>query len=176
MMISNLAAASMAVGLLAATPQSPVWKSSYGKALETTRATHTPLLVVLDKPNSDDARLEPQLLGEKSASGKQSELLQPYELCHVDVTTEYGQKVADAFRAKSFPHVAIIDKTGSKVLFRKTGKIDAAEWERTLTQYKNGVRTTSRPVSHMSYYPTESVIHSSPMSGSYCPSCQRGAF
>ena len=173
MMISNLAAATLAVGLLAATPQSPEWESSYGKALEATRAGNSPLLVVLDKPRSADARLEPQLLGENSAGGKQAELLRPYELCHVDVTTEYGRKVADAFRAKNFPHVAIIDKTGSLVLFRKSGKMDAAEWERALTQHKRGERSQARAVSHMSYYPSEPMIYSSPSMGSYCPSCQR---
>jgi len=175
-MMSYLAAATLAVSLLAATPQSPQWKSSYGKALEATRTGHNPLLVVLDKPNSANARIEPQLLSENSLSGKEAELLRPYELCHVDVTTEYGQKVASAFRANRFPHVAIIDKTGSLVLFRKSGKIDAAEWERALTQHKNGERTKARPASHMSYQPSESVIYSSPMGGSYCPSCQRRSF
>jgi hypothetical protein len=175
MMMSSLATATLAVGLLAATPQSPKWESSYGKALEATRAGSSPLLVVLDKPKSSDARIEPELLSQNSASGKEFELLRPYELCHVDVTTEYGQKVASAFRAKSFPHVAIIDKTGSLVLFRKSGKIDAAEWDRALSQHKSGERTKSRPVTHMTYRPIEPMIYSSP-SGSNCPSCQRGSF
>ena len=107
-MISYMAIATVAIGLLAASPQPRTWEVSYGKALEASRADKSPLLVVLDKPNSEEARIEPALLGD----GKQAEL-RPYRLCHVDVTTEYGQKVAKAFNAKSFPHVAIIDKTGS---------------------------------------------------------------
>ncbi len=175
-MISYLAAATLAVSLLAATPKSPEWKSSYGEALEATRAGNSPLLVVLDKPNSVEARVEPKLLSESSVNGKEFELLRPYELCHVDVTTEYGQKVANAFRAKSFPHVAIIDRTGSLVLFRKSGKMDMAEWERALSQHKSGERPKARAIAHTTYKPSEPVIYSSPSGSSYCPSCQRRPF
>ena len=175
-MMSYLAAATVAVGLLAATPQPPQWEPSYGKALAATRAGNSPLLVVLDKPHSDEARIEPALLSASAVNGKQSELLRPYQLCHVDVTTRYGQKVARAFRANTFPHVAIIDKTGSLVLFRKSGKLDAAEWERTLTRHKNGERPKARPVSHVTYRPMEPVMYGSPMPSGGCPSCQRSSF
>jgi len=74
-------------------------------------------------------------------------------LCHVDVTTDYGQKVAKAFNAKEFPHVAIIDKTGSMVIYKKTGQIDSAEWQKILTSHKTGERPSS-----------------------YCPNCQRNKF
>jgi hypothetical protein len=176
MMISYLATATLAVGLLAATPKSPEWEPSYGKALQATRAANGPLLVVLEKPTSEEARVEPQLLCEGAVSGKEARLLRPYRLCRVDVTTKYGRKVASAFRAKNFPHVAIIDKTGSLVLFRKSGKIDASEWERALTRHKTGERTAARAISHMSYRPSEPMIYSNPTSGSYCPSCQRRSF
>src|SRR5436190_23001386 len=116
-MINFVATATLAIGLLAAAPKAPQWETSYGKALEETRAGSDPLLVVLDKPNSKEARIEPALLSEDKA-GDTSKLLRPYRLCHVDVTTDYGQKVAQAFHAKDFPHVAIIDKTGSMVIFK----------------------------------------------------------
>jgi hypothetical protein len=67
------------------------------------------------------------------------------------VTTEYGKKVAEVFHAKEFPHVAIIDKTGSMVIFKKTGQIDSAEWQKILTNNKAGERP-------------------------YCPNCQRNKF
>jgi hypothetical protein len=171
MMISYMAIATVAIGLLAASPQPRTWEVSYGKALEASRADKSPLLVVLDKPNSEEARIEPALLGD----GNQAEL-RPYRLCHVDVTTEYGQKVAKAFNAKSFPHVAIIDKTGSSVIFSKTGKIEATEWEKALALHRNGERVV-RSVSHVTYRPPSSpVIYGGPASGSYCPSCQRQSF
>jgi hypothetical protein len=152
MMINFLATATMAIGLVAAAPKAPHWEASYGKALEATRAGQDPLLVVLDKPNSKEARIEPALLSEDKAASENSKLLRPYRLCHVDVTTDYGHKVAEAFHAKNFPQVAIIDKTGSMVIFKKTGKIDQAEWQKILTSHKSGER---------------------PSASSSCPFCQR---
>ncbi len=75
-------------------------------------------------------------------------------MCHVDVTTEYGQKVAKVFNAKEFPHVAIIDKTGSMVIFKKTGQIDSAEWQKILDEPQDG---RACPASD-------------------CPNCQRNKF
>ena len=72
--------------------------------------------------------------------------------------------------------MAIIDKTGSSVIFSKTGKIEATEWEKALTLHRNGERVV-RTVSHVTYKPASSpVIYGSPVSGSYCPSCQRQSF
>lgn len=152
-MINFVATATMVIGLVVSAPKAPHWETSYGKALEETRAGQDPLLVVLDKPSSKDARLEPALLSEDKATGENSKLLKPYRLCHVDVSTEYGQKVAEVFHAKEFPHVAIIDKSGSMVIFKKTGQIDTAEWEKILTNNKSGERPSK-----------------------YCPNCQRNKF
>lgn len=175
-MISNMAIATLAIGLLAASPRQPAWEASYGKALEASRADKSPLLVVLDNPSSEEARIEPALLDGTTPDGKQTELLRPYQLCHVDVSTAYGQKVAKAFQAKSFPHVVIIDKKGSSVIFRKTGKLDAAQWEQALTQHRNG-DTPARPISHVTYKPAAPPIYyGGSISGSYCPSCQRQSF
>jgi hypothetical protein len=142
-MVSFLATAAMAIGLVAAAPKAPQWQASYGKALEATRAGQDPLLVVLDKPNSKDARIEPALLSANKAGSENSKLLRPYRLCHVDVTTDYGQKVAQAFHAKNFPQIAIIDKTGSMVIFKRTGQIDQAEWAKILETNKSGERPSS---------------------------------
>ena len=152
-MINFVATATMAIGLLAAAPKAPEWETNYGKALEETRSGQDPLLVVLDKPNSKEARLEPALLSENKSATESSMLLKPYRLCHVDVTTEYGKKVAEVFHAKEFPHVAIIDKTGSMVIFKKTGQIDSAEWQKILSSHKTGESATSN-----------------------CPNCQRNKF
>lgn len=173
-MMSYIATATLAVGLLASTPQAPQWQESYGKALQATREGSQPLLVVLDKPNSESARVEPALLSEGSISGQPSDALKPYQLCHVDVTSEYGKKVADVFHATTFPHVAIIDKTGSVIIHRQTGKIDAAGWEKMLTQYKEGLRA----VSHVSYKPVNGVTYEGAnYSGRpYCPNCQAKQF
>ena len=167
MMVNFVATATLAISMMAASPKAPQWDRSYGKALEATRAGQDPLLVVLDKPDSKDASVDPELLSEDNASGDNSKLLSPYRLCHVDVTTDYGKKVAAAFRAKEFPHVAIIDKTGSVVIFRKSGQVKADEWKEILTQNKSGER--SSPISHVTLKPTGE-------NQPYCPNCQRSQF
>jgi hypothetical protein len=174
-MVSYLVIAVLSVGLLAGSPQTPQWEASYGKALEATRDAKSPLLVVLDEPSSDEARLEPELLGTDEVAREEIKLLRPYRLCRVDVTTKYGRKVARAFRAKRFPHVAIIDKTGSTVIFRKSGQIAPAEWEQILERHKTGDRTLAKTVSRTSYKPSE-TISQQPVSRPYCPSCQRSSF
>jgi hypothetical protein len=163
MMINFLATATLAISMMATAPKAPQWESSYGKALEETRAGQDPLLVVLDKPGADGAQLEPSLLSEDDASGDTSKLLSPYRLCHVDVSTDYGKKVAKAFHAKDFPHVAIIDKTGSVVIFKKTGQIKEDEWKTILTSHKSGERP------HLTMKPASE-------SRPYCPNCQRQQF
>lgn len=167
-MVNFLATATLAISMMATAPQTPQWEHSYGKALEATREGQDPLLVVLDKPGTKEAAVQSDLLSEDNASSDNSKLLSPYRLCHVDVSTEYGQKVAKAFKAKEFPHVAIIDKTGSVVIFRKTGQIKEDEWKQILTANKSGER--SNPVSHVTLKPTGES------SGSYCPNCQNHQF
>jgi hypothetical protein len=162
-MINFVATATLAISLMAASPKTPQWEHSYGKALEATRAGQDPLLVVLDKPNSEKARIEPALLSEDEASDN-SKLLSPYRLCHVDVTTEYGQKVAKAFHATEFPQVAIIDKTGSVVIYRKTGQVKQDEWVKILADYKSGDRAKV----HVVLKPSDD-----PSDPSYCPKCHR---
>jgi hypothetical protein len=170
------ASAVVALGLLTGSVQPPEWEASYGKALEATRSEARPLLVVIDKPGGAESRVAPELLA-PSESSKETELLKSYELCHVDASTEYGQKVAEAFKAKVFPYVAVIDKTGSVILYSKAGKTGSDEWSRMLATHKSGDRSTA--VSRVTYKPVSgsSVMFQQPgsyiMSTSNCPNCQR---
>lgn len=164
-MINYLATATLAITMIATAPKAPQWEHSYGKALEATRAGQDPLLVVLDNPNSDSGRIEPALLSENDASGENSKLLLPYRLCHVDVTTDYGKKVAQAFHATSFPHVAIIDKTGSVVIFEASGKFSPDRWKQVLASHKTG----ERPV-------VVSTEYNEIIEKPFCPNCQRSQF
>jgi hypothetical protein len=146
------------------------WQSDYGKALAASRADARPLLIVLDNPSDPQAAAAEDQL---AAEGEQEELLGAYECCHVDVTTEYGKKVADAFKAEEFPFAAIIDKTGSVVLHKTTGKVSDDEWQETLTTYQKGERKTK--ALQTSFFRGSEGVTSSVQSPSYCPSCQRRA-
>jgi hypothetical protein len=134
------------------------WLSDYGVALKQAKEQQRPLLIVIDRPADAAARISQiSHIEEKPADG-----LKNYVLCRVDADTEYGKAVAKAFEATTLPHTAVIDKTGSKILFTKQGQFTSSEWTTTLASYRAGVR----PVAYSSY--VEQTF------GSYCPSCQRG--
>jgi hypothetical protein len=165
-MIEFLAMTVIAFSSLGVSTDSADWQSDYGKALEASRTGEKPLLIVLDDPSNPAAAAD-----QLEAEGKQEELLGAYECCHVDVSTEYGKKVADAFKAKEFPFAAIIDKTGSVVLHKTAGKVTDKEWQDTLATYQNGERTKAIQTSFF----RGGEVTSSVQSPSYCPSCQRKA-
>jgi hypothetical protein len=140
-----LASLVLSTSMLAATPEAqPVssipqaagWHTDYGEALTATKTSGYPLLIVLNDPNKVETQISPARFRKEDT---QAALLKPYVLCQVDVTTEYGKQVAAAFKAQKFPHTAIIDKTGSQIIFRKTGRFVTDDWVTTLVDYKKGV-------------------------------------
>lgn len=184
-MLLNWILVSFAAALTtASTPEATselAWQADYGVALEQCRTEERPLLVVLDDPSNEAKRVQPELL-------KNGEILNDYELCHIDISTEYGQRVAEVFRVKSFPHVAIIDRSGDVILNRMSGPITEGNWKSTLDRFKQGLRKSnsqryrvSKPivsnpivsnavgtVNSIYSYPTQNVGVERP----YCPSCQ----
>jgi len=173
-MMSYLATAMLAVSVLASSPEPVQWQSDYGDALEATRADDAqPLLVVLDEPQAAETRIEPALLGEDATKAVDTKLLKRFRLVHIDASTKYGKKVAGVFKARRFPHVAIIDKSGKVVIFKKSGKISATEWNSALESHQDGEPVAAK---HVSYKLSgDAAASSTPTysNNSYCPSCQR---
>ena len=112
------------------TPSTTAWLDDYGTALQVARLAQRPLLVVIENPNVAEQRLD-----EIDEFG---ELLNNYELCRVDVTTSYGQKVAASYGATTFPYTAITDGTCRSIVYRGAGKFSPEIWERTLSVYSEG--------------------------------------
>ena len=170
-MVSYLAAVLVAVSSLTTSavstgPDAVQWQADYGKALAATRQDDRPLLVVLDVPGDPKAAVETHQF---EIDGEQGKLLEAYQLCHVDVSTKYGKKVAEAFRAKQFPFTAIIDKTGSIVLTKKAGQVSSDQWQETLAKYQKGEQTTK---THATSFYRGGSENSSVVSPSGCKSCQ----
>jgi len=167
-MLHYLAVATVAASSFAVTPAKVKWQADYGKALAATRSDQRPLLVVLDNPADAKTTFDAKLLSPEGASSK---LLKSYRLCRVDVSTEYGKKVAQAFGASQFPHTAIIDKTGATVLFKKPGQIAGDEWQSTLAKFEKGERVAPQAV----FYRGNTILGAQTGDLSNCPSCQRKA-
>ena len=175
-MLSTLATFTVALGMAATSSAAPQWHSDYGKALKVTRTDNRPLLVVIDSPTGEGQQVDKQLLDSSSKSK-----LASYELCHIDASTEYGQKVAKAFRAQKFPYVAIIDKQGEVVIHSQTGKVSEQQWDSMLAKHEAGNRvvkttTTAKPVTASTTsdysFPTDFSYPGS--TKPYCARCQRG--
>lgn len=134
------------LAMVASTPtpdvEGVVWSDDYGAALKTTKELQKPLLIVID----DSARSQVQSQQvEATLELKNAALLEGYVLCHVDVTTDYGKRVAGVFKVTQFPFTAIIDKTGEKIIYRKAGQLGDSDWATALgLRKRRTARTASR--------------------------------
>jgi hypothetical protein len=117
------------------------WIGDYGEALRACRTTRRPLLIVLEDPS---ARVAARHISYRPEA-QQIQLLDSYICCRIDVSTPYGRKVADAFRAKTYPTAVVIDKTASRILARKNGYHSASDWSNFLAAHQTGQAPASRP-------------------------------
>lgn len=132
----------LAACFIAGASPSQNWLPDYGEALEATRQSQRPLLIVIDQQPKWLAHIEP--VSEVGQPVPVS-LLQKYTLCHVDATTPYGKAVAQAFRAPTLPATVIIDKTGAVQLAKKTGRLSASALTSMLTAHQAGERPVATP-------------------------------
>lgn len=186
-MLSTWTCVAVLAALTGGADNSSVWHADYGDALAQTKQDHQPLLVVLEAPEDEAKSLDADLLKAESGSFP----LDSYALCRIDVTTEYGKKVAEGFKVTQFPHVAIIDKSGSVILQRVSGEVSTDQWKSVLARHAEGNRagqtryTVAKPVVTDSstatvisqpatpvYTPSFSAPVSYPAAKPFCPSCQ----
>ena len=134
------------------------WLDNYGEALKGARGSSRPLLIVLDRA---DTQLHPvSFVPDDKDQSSQEELLARYVLCRIDVDTAYGKRVADAFKVSEFPHSAIIDKTATRILYQKTGQFSDSVWTAALTAYQDGEQVQAyQPTVY--YQPTQTYRNSS---------------
>lgn len=136
----------MTLAMVASTPipaaREVLWIDNYGAALEATRELQKPLLIVIDDSAQSNGQSQHV---EATQEQKNAGLLENYVLCHVDVTTDYGKRVADVFKVEQYPFTAIIDRTGKKIIYQKTGQLDDSDWVAALDAHKRSAsRTASR--------------------------------
>ena len=169
LLMATMASAAMAVS----TTNELDWSSHYANAKVQAAEEHRPLLVVLENSDDPAGRFDQDRL----ASESQRELLKHYRLCRMDVNTDYGKRVANAFGAKSFPFTAITDSSAQYITFQASGSMTTEKWEQTLQTRMSGqvsdasVRRveTSKVITD---WPTEAV-YSVP---SDCPNCVRNQY
>ena len=132
--------------------------SDYGQALKLTRETKDkPLLVVLE---NQPQKQQVEQVSHKSELSADFGLLNDYTVCRVDVSSEYGQAVAKAFKAEDFPHTVVIDRSVKWQLYNKSGEFSSPEWNSMLVKYSQP-EPAAQPVRYYYNY------------NSSCPNCRR---
>ena len=141
---------------VAASGAAPDWHDNYTAALKAARADRKPLLVVMHNPT------QPQQTMKQAGhvEAKSSPLLENYHACEIDVSTEHGKRVAEVFRAKSFPYTVITDSRAQKIIYRNSGSVTDAQWSETLADYRRG----SKPIA-MAAFSQPASSYSSPAQG-----------
>lgn len=101
------------------------WTSDYSEALTTARCEGRPMLVVLE--NREKAK-------ERAGSifHVEPKLLTQFEICRVDVGSDYGKKVADRFSPSELPYTVITDNECEQIVFRGVGERTIVQWTETL--------------------------------------------
>jgi len=118
------------------------WTDDYGAALKQARRQSRPMLIVIEDKGQQQGQIRQV---SHTADGLQASLLEPYVLERVDVNTEYGRRVADAFKADTSPTTVITDKGARQITFAKAGSFSDADWAATLARYRNGERPAPAP-------------------------------
>jgi hypothetical protein len=124
----------MAAAVSGAAPEQ-TWHDDYAVALREARAAQRPLLIVLEHPEQTSQRVGP---ANYRAASSDRDLLANYELCRIDVSTEYGKSIAAVFKATEFPYTAITDRPVKLLIYRRSGRLSGEEWTATLAAYRFG--------------------------------------
>jgi hypothetical protein len=127
------------------TAQTPAWNSSYADAYHAGRAARRPILVVIEKPGDANYPVNQASYAQTRVSPEEFALLANYELCHIDATTEAGQKVAKSFGATQFPYIAITDKNVEVLLVQHAGAMSRQQWLATLANHRTGAKPQPEP-------------------------------
>lgn len=101
------------------------WTNDYSEALSNARCEGRPMLVVLE--NREKAK---QRAG--SIFHVEPKLLTQFEICRVDVGSDYGKKVADRFSPSELPYTVITDPECEQIVFRGVGERTIGQWTETL--------------------------------------------
>lgn len=101
------------------------WTEDYSEALSNARCEGRPMLVVLENQEKAVQRAG-------SIFHVERELLTQFEICRVDVASEYGKKVAEQFSPSELPYTVITDSDCKQIVFRGVGERSINQWKETL--------------------------------------------
>lgn len=127
----------LGLGGLPAGSENHAWNRDYGAALQSARQQQKPLLVLIERRGNEQPAAATRPVS-RQADAQIQQLLDRYELCYVDADSNYGRQVAQGFRARTFPFVAVVDKHSRRQLWRAAAPNSSEGWAALLTRYQTG--------------------------------------
>ena len=103
----------------------PDWTEDYSEALSNARCDRRPMVVVLENPEKVKQRAG-------SIFHVEREILTKFEICRVDVGSDYGKKVAELYSPSELPYTVITDPECEQIVFRGVGERSINQWTKTL--------------------------------------------
>lgn len=121
---------------LTAVPETPKhqWQHSYRKSLAESRRADKPLFIVFCPGAS--AYGEMTRKGPFLANEIEQALKADYARLFVDTSTKQGKALANAFEADNFPHLVVIDRTGTMQVYWQTGPQTVDQLSGVLKKYR----------------------------------------
>lgn len=117
----------------AAPDKVPRWHNNYRTARHEAAVWDMPLLLIFDSPDTPHRHA---VTSAGPTNHQETKLLAKYVRCHIDVSSEYGAKVAAIYKVATLPHTVIIEHTGKYQVFVHRGPMNDAQWIGALTGYR----------------------------------------
>ena len=120
------------------------WGDNYGEVKRIAAQKKMPVVLLLEDPSKPSTSFTEK---ELASNPEQVRLLQNYQLCRIDVTSNYGKSVAKSFKATSFPYTIMLDRSASYITLRKGEKMTPNQWASTLLANKDKLIKKTLPTS-----------------------------
>ena len=116
------------VGLMGAPDAGTHWQSDYHRALQQAQRSRRPLLVRIE-----DLSLNRQESSQSVFTSTET-IPADFVLCRIDFSKPYGKEIAHRLGATSSPFTAIVNRSLTRVVYRRSGEIDPLEFEAVLVR------------------------------------------
>ena len=119
------------------------WNDNYGEAKRIAAQKKMPVVVLLEDPSNPATSFNEK---ELASDPQQVKLLQKYQLCRIDVTSNYGKSVAKSFKATRFPYTIMLDRSASFITLRRSDKMTPNQWASSLIANKDKLIHKPAPI------------------------------
>ena len=120
------------VGLMGAPDAGTIWQTDYHRALQQAQRSRRPLLVKIEDLSLNLPESSPSVSARNETIP--TEILDDFVLCRIDFSRPNGKEIARRLGATSVPFTAIVNRSLTRVVYRRSGEIDPLEFEAVLVR------------------------------------------